>query len=548
MTRFTTLIGAVLLTNIAVATGQSLEDAEVRLPYGELRRLLTRAEPAPAKPARPPALLSARLKLVIENGQPEIEATIRATGFADGGFQVLPLLAGELALAGQDPEDAVVVIEEGAFCLGIDGAGARTVRLRFLPVLSDDGFTLAVPPCPAAIFETGDLADGTSVTIDRDGSSEALTSGQLRALPNTGCELRVRILDPIRTREMLRPVEASEWTWQQQALVLPEDGGLLYQVSATASAAGGSGIEATLPMPADAREIEVSGEDLASHSITPGHGRQRGLSLTWKTRGLLDRQVVIRYRMPLRPLDESWTLEAPGAEGTRTRFIIAAAPLLKYSAEGLSDALTADGLPSALGKLLNGGNCHHLEAGTRAVLEVTRMPVAATADGVISRAEWSHKVEPDGAMLVTGLMAIDHHGPIRFPIDTPEGMTLLSCEVAGQPLSPVDLGGGMLGIPLPPQDGTTTVACTFTAGGGETGLDPVEGVLALSLPQTPFFIHSLSWTIQLPAGYQAETHGNLTRLPATHKQGVPLITLAKNLCRDERPAVRVFYQRGDLAR
>jgi hypothetical protein len=548
MTRFTPLIGAALLTWPAATCGQTLEDAEVRLPYGELKRLLTQAEPAPTKPARPPALLSARLKLAIEDGRAVIDASFRATGFSADELAMLPLLAGELALAEQDPEDAVVLIEEGAFCLGIDSAGTRTVRLKLLPVMAGDGFTLKLPPCPAAIFETAELTGGVSVMIERDGNSEPLTSGQLRALPNTGCDLRVRILDESQTREMLRPVEASEWTWQQQALVLPEDGGLVYQVLATASADGGSGIQASLPMPADAREIEVTGEDLTSQAMTPGQGRQRDLALVWKTRGLLDRQVMIRYRMPLRPLDESWTLEAPGNGGTRTRFIIAAAPLLQYSADGLSAALTADGLPSALGSFLNGGLCHDLEGDTRAVLKVTRMPVAATAEGVVSRAEWSHKVEPDGAMLVTGLMAIDHKGPVRFPLDTPEGMTLLSCEVSGKPVSPVDLGGGLLGIPLAPQDGTTTVSCTFTAAGSETGLDPVEGVLGLSLPRTPFFIHSLSWSIQLPAGYQAETHGNLTRTAATAKQGAAQITLGKNLCRDERPAVRVFYQRGDLNR
>jgi hypothetical protein len=69
--------------------------------------------------------------------------------------------------------------------------------------------------------------------------------------------------------------------------------------------------------------------------------------------------------------------------------------------------------------------------------------------------------------------------------------------------------------------------------------------LKLSLPQTPLFLHSLLWHIDLPPGYQAETHGNLTRIAATG--GTPSrISLRKNLCRDERPEVQVFYQRSDL--
>jgi hypothetical protein len=75
----------------------------------------------------------------------------------------------------------------------------------------------------------------------------------------------------------------------------------------------------------------------------------------------------------------------------------------------------------------------------------------------------------------------------------------------------------------------------------------VEGTLKLSLPRTPLFLHSLLWHIDLPQGYQAETHGNLTRVTATG--GPPSrISLRKNLCRDERPETQVFYQRADLNR
>ena len=89
------------------------------------------------------------------------------------------------------------------------------------------------------------------------------------------------------------------------------------------------------------------------------------------------------------------------------------------------------------------------------------------------------------------------------------------------------------------------VTCAFTRAGDP--LDPVEGTLALELPRTPLFIHALEWKIELPAIYQAETHGNLKRVPSPG--GNPsLIALRKNLCRDERPETRLFYQRTDLNR
>ncbi|RYF19363.1 MAG: hypothetical protein EOO77_10320 [Oxalobacteraceae bacterium] len=72
----------------------------------------------------------------------------------------------------------------------------------------------------------------------------------------------------------------------------------------------------------------------------------------------------------------------------------------------------------------------------------------------------------------------------------------------------------------------------------------MEGTLELSLPKTPLFIRALTWKIDLPPVYQAETHGNLVRVTGA---GDPpsRLTLRKNLCRDERPQTHVFYQRSD---
>jgi hypothetical protein len=90
------------------------------------------------------------------------------------------------------------------------------------------------------------------------------------------------------------------------------------------------------------------------------------------------------------------------------------------------------------------------------------------------------------------------------------------------------------------------LACSFT--GRTTALDPVAGTVRLALPKVPLFIHSLRWTLDLPAIYQAETHGNLKCLHPAPDAPPSRITLQKNLCRDERPEIQLFYQRSDLNR
>ncbi|MDP3851307.1 MAG: hypothetical protein Q8Q59_12440 [Luteolibacter sp.] len=196
------LIGGAILALTLHAQAQGLDNAEVRIPYGELKQLLARAEPA-AKPDAPkPALLSTRLRFSIEAGQPVINASFRSTGFSDG-VAFIPLIAGDVSLETQSPEDAVVVAEGDALCLASDKTGTRTLQLRLLPITGEDGFSVTIPPCPSIIFETGDLSAGQSVVLNSGSKEETLAAGQIRPLPNTGQTLTIRLLDDRETREAL---------------------------------------------------------------------------------------------------------------------------------------------------------------------------------------------------------------------------------------------------------------------------------------------------------------------------------------------------------
>jgi hypothetical protein len=548
MAKIHPLIGSAFLALGIHGQAQKLDDSEVRISYGELKQLLARAEPAantekPPEPP-PPALLAARLRLSMDGDKPVIHAGFRTLAFGDK-MALVPLISGDVSLESQSPEDAVVVSEDDSLCYASAKTGTHALQLRLLPVADEDGFSITIPPCPSMIFETGDLADGQSVVLKSSSKEETLAAGQVRPLSNKGEPLHIRILNSRETREALSPPEPSTWTWQHQALVIPADGDLVYQIIARASAANGSGVEALLPLPSDARDITVEGDDLVSHAMIRSGMRELAVSLVWKTRGILERQLMISYRLPLRPLDRTWQLQAPGGDDTRTRFIIATTPLLDYAAENLSGMLSPQGLPAPLAEFLNGATCRQLEAGTRADLTATPVPVAATEEGVVRQAEWSMKIEPDGSMLATGNLTIEHKGPLGFVFDTPPDMKLMSCELAGRPVAPIDLGEGRLKVALAPQDGNSRLACSFTRSGPP--LDPVEGTLKLSLPRTPLFLHSLLWHIELPPGYQAETHGNMTR---ANISGGPQsrVSLRKNLCRDERPEAQLFYQRADLNR
>lgn len=185
-----------------------------------------------------------------------------------------------------------------------------------------------------------------------------------------------------------------------------------------------------------------------------------------------------------------------------------------------------------------------------ALAKSTKQPVQGTParidDATIRQANWSLHVEPEGSMLTQGVLEVDHSQTLDLLIEPAEGMRLLRCMIADQTTAPADLGHGRLLLQLPAASaGPSRVTLAFTSSG--PAIDPLEGTLAVALPKLPLFIQSLQWNIELPDGYQAETHGNLVRL-ATPGARPNSLTLRKNLLRDECPETRVFYQRASLNR
>ncbi len=534
---------AALLSTPFLAAADPLEDAEVRLPYSEIRRLLEeRKEPAPAE-VLPSSLASARFKVSREGGRLVIDAAFRTMRFSDRPTLV-PLLGGAVALERSEPAELGLLVKDGRICHASAEPGSSAFNARFLS--GADEVELTLPASPSLILET-DEPGFLASTGDRE---QPLLPGQPLPLPAAGAVVTLRALSTREAEESLRPPQPSDWTWQHQALVRDEDGELEHLVIARASATTGSGLSAELLLPSDARDVHATGEDLASWlGIRNADGSNR-LLLEWKSRDLLEREVTLTYHRPLRPLDASWQLVAPrgtGDQASRTRFLIAANPRRAFEAAGLAGPFDPEGLPPTMREALAGSTYHTLESKDHtADLGARELPLVATAEAVVSEATWTLRQESDGALLAEGLLKIEHRQPLRVAFDSPAGFTLLSCAVNGRDTRPVDRGEGRIEVPLPPAGKEVSqVQLSFTAAGD--ALDPVSGTLALALPRTPLFIRTLNWRIDLPAAYRAEVHGNLIRDSLAAADPPSAIRLRKNLCRDEVPAVSVFYQRADLS-
>lgn len=538
---------AVLSLIPLLSSAEPLENAEVRLPYSELLRLLDerKVEEKPAEPVPlPPALASARLKIGRDGGRLVLDAAFRTVRFSEKAALV-PLIGGELAIERSEPADLNLLMSEGKICHATSEAGSTAFTVRLLA--DADSATLDLPPCPSLILEA---AEGGRYIVSSGGREQTLVAGQALPLPASGGAVSIRMPSERETVEAQRPPQPSDWSWQHQALLRDEEGELAYRVVARASATKGSGLSAELILPADARELKTEGDDLASSRISRDADGALRLLLEWKTRDLLEREIILQYRRPLKPLDAKWQLAAPqGGEGvnSRSRFLIAANPRRAFEGTGLGGPFDPAGLPEKLRGVIGETSYFSLESdSSKAELTARELPLLATAEAVIPEANWQLRQEGDGAILLEAALKIEHRQPLRVPFESPAGYTLLNCSVNGRDSRPIDRGDGKLEIPLPAAaKDSSSIALSFTT--RTTALDAVSGILELKLPRTPLFIRTLVWRIDLPAAYGAEVHGNLNREPLGSSDPPSSIRLRKNLCRDEVPAISVFYQRNDLA-
>jgi hypothetical protein len=525
---------------------QPAPDGEVRLPLSELRRLLAEHKPEPAadKPPSsvpPPVLLSARLVISRESDQPQIEARFRVMSF-DEQHAVTPLFQGNLSLLENDPQEPVLIRENNHTCLVTERKGLHEIALRLIPT-TQDAYTLRIPECASRILECGKFSDKEGIEITTGTEKRILKPGEHYALPMTDADIQWKITRTDKPVIVAPPPKPSTWTWRHEVLVLPQNDFLEHRSSSRASAQDGAGAEAKIALPRGAYEVQAEGPDLVKSTTTASDSGTPVLHLLWKTHGILERRVEIRYCLSASPLDPEWTLQAPA--GSDIRYLLAAHPQFNYEADPLPPPVPPVGLPSTWVDALQGNQVHAFPADGPATIRIAAKPVAETATGVVPEANWDVQIEPDGALIATGVFLISHKAPYDFTWQVPAGMDLLSCELNQSTTPPTQLGERRMSLHLSgTSDTAKIVKLTFT-GRTET-LHPLEGTLDLALPITPSFIAKLDWLIRLPDGYQAETSGNLTRIPV--KSAASTVHLRKNLCRNEQPQARLFYQHTQAAR
>ena len=528
---------------------------EARLPLPEISKWLANAG-APAQPAKPApspvaaAVLAARVQLAWPEAGPVATMELDLENFSDD-WQVVPVFGKPVTLVGVEPAGARLVMHAGKPSVLLAKGTRQTIKVQCMLEGDVAGYVLDLPECASiSLTSTGLPADGV-VGVSAGGRDLLVKPAGVVGLPGGAGSVLVKHYSAAEVARLDAVPEPSDWEWQNEVVVVPGNGELVCTAFSRIAANNGAGTEAEMSLPVDARSLKIEGEDIAGpvRITRDDDGRQR-VRMQWKSRDMLDRQFVVSYTVPVGPLDTVWNIPAPGGTGDqppRSQFFLAEASGFSYQADGLSAMVVPESLPARIAGRLGGRACRFVGGGASLKLGLAPQRLAATSEMIIHEATWQSRLEPDGAMLHEGSLLVDHRGAATATLEIPENGQLLSCTVAGVAVKPRVEGASRLAIPLPPgtEMARTTLAIAFTTRGA--AVHPVEGTMPLALPNSPDFIRTLRWSIVLPPGYQAETHGNMQREDSRGGESRNTLRLAKNLCRDERPAITVFYQRANLA-
>jgi len=540
----------------ALGASMKIEEATVTLPYTELAALLSRVseverslEAAPATAPVDVIVRSAQYRLdcvVLEAAT--LEASFAVTNLSDTWQSVLLVEASE-AIRSVDPVATKLVQREGGLHLLLEPHAEVAVTLG-LPLTgashSRGGQVVAEFFAIGAVQSSLTVSHGSKpesvAVIGAVGGNAAKTEFSLSA---SGGRLVVKLYED----SALEPTR-----WRSEAQYLVRDAGGTMEVLChlrLKATDGGRTSQATLRLPSEVNVSQVNGVGSVKQSVEM---TVEGpvIHFNWGEDEAIAREIYVAYMVPLAVVDERVALpvlQVSNAVRADADYYLTDFDGLELSPMegGWSDAGRP---PEWIIQDAGGRELDHYAglSGESLILSARLLPRLQTASATILLAEYTTEVVAEGGRLHQGSLTIEHGAQADYEFTLPESGKLLACTLDGSTTAPIVQEDGTLRLMLPragESKATTRVGYTFTTKGKK--MNPVEGKLELALPQTPLFIHKLTWTVQLPREYQATALEGNVAIDAGGADGKP-VRLSKQICDGERPVASLYYTRRDLQR
>lgn len=564
--------------------------ATVTLPYAELKQLWQAARDrekadaaavfeAEPKPPLSAVLRSAAYRLEVSGDDLLLAADYRAENLDRDQWQRLALLEGDFSLIESLPEDALVVRKSNGYELLLPPGAKLELQLRFAaPAALPRGWWIEndlpkFQPAPASVrtLQSVNLPDDLTVTIGNvewTGDTATPGEGRPRVLPTLGAPLPWKLIKLDPNAPSGRPADDAvptpvAWQLRSELFAAFDDGKLKFDLHIHArTEAENGGRLLHLLLPVGARGISAEGEGLIRQRELPRAKPTdpRRLELLWTDADRAEREFAVEFELAQSPLANQWTLPLPQSDPPAESVALAVIGVnegLEISGDEVRAAAVSAGLPRWMMEATAGGDFVSLDLAATRTVDIRWLPRVNTAPAVIAEARAVTRVVADGAILNHSEYVIEHEAPLNWTVSLPADSELLTAFVNGVATRPIQRDATTLELQLPvPKGGgeksQSVVRLTYAA--GVDGFDPVSGSVALSLPDTPLFVHRLLWDVQIPDGYETSAiDGNiaidtdrerchLNEKSTGKNDDTRAIQLRKELIRNEAPRVEIFYR------
>jgi hypothetical protein len=492
----------------------------VTLPLDEYDRLIEMASKPPKRDAKPPlayAIQSAEIKLEAKgdtvSGSMQLEGEVLATGIT-----VVPLVTGLTVLDAQQQGKALPVLQEGGIHAAILSGPARfSVMLRIgMPVTIEPGsasFALPVPPAGAVRVTLVIPGESTNVNL----SSGLITSRK----SDSGRTMVEAILAPGQppatfrwaTRETAPPPAPREVRFLSDVKTLVSVGeaqiGVAALIDLTVVQGEPSQFEMAVP-----EGYEVTG--VTGASLDSSDTEQGVLVLKIPAGTERSHQFLISMEKAMNATKADVPmLSLKGTQRETGEVLIEGEGTMELSAKDagglqrMDQRETSPYLRALARNSLQAAFRYHRQPGETpaAALEWVRFPDSSLLAAVAQEATVTTLVTTEGKSLTEVRLTVRNQAQPFLKLGLPAGASILSADVAGEKVKPVQAPDGLRVPLLKPgfhPAGAYPVSFVFLHSGAPFAK---KGGAELSLPGMDIPVGLLNWEVFLPAQYKVRDFG-----------------------------------------
>jgi hypothetical protein len=491
----------------------------VTLTLAEYNRLLDLAARKPKSPDAPPLpFILSRAAFNLRVDEERVAGALNIDGsLLQKGPTLVPLIAGLTVIEAEQKQKPLPLVQEGTKQTAVlTGPGAFAVSLNVASALTVDAgrasFTLPVPSAASSSLTLDIPGNHADVRVEPGlVTSRASSNGHtlIEATLEAGKAAKVWWT----TREVAAPVSQREarFTADIKTLVSVGDSDLRVAALCDIRVIQGEPAELRVPIPAGFEVTEASGSTLEASSVEGGEMILRVREPSRRAHQFL---IAIERRSEGNKLDAPF-IAFKGAQGETGEVLVEGAGTMELTAKeegGLRriDVREAGPITRSLSRFpLQAAFRYHRRPGDapRLMLEWNQFPDGAVLSAIAERETITTLINGEGKSLTEVTLRVRNHAQPFVKVDLPQGASLLSAEVAGEKVKPVQGADGsrvpLLRAGFRPS-GAYTVSFVYLSAGAPFAK---SGAYELSVPKLDMPVSLVTWEVFLPDRLEVKQFG-----------------------------------------